>query len=546
MGRICVTTMRAMLLTLAAVAMAGLAVAGPPLDPQETSSAQIHGQVWKDLDGDGQPDNGEGDLAGWQIYLDLNGNGQCDVSEPTTTTNASGAYSFTALAAGTYTVAEVVKSGWRQTYPGTHAALAGQEPKPVPSPGELAINIADSPPTPPPVELRPVAQFDSQSVLLLDNVPTSTWTYGCSATSAGMLFGYYDRTGYNNMYTGPCNGGMCPMSNLGQGINAPIPRSCSIIATMRYFDGRATFGHVNDYWISTNSPGPDPFQGVRAEHTWGGCTADYMGTNQWKWDYNLNGTKDANIDGSTVYYSNTGGAKLYDYIPLPAYGLPQTELCHGLRLFAESRGYTVVENYTQLIDTVIEAGFSFANYMAEIDAGRPVLIQLVGHTMVGVGYEPVGNVVFVHDTWDNAAHVMTWGGSYGGMAHRAVTVIFVGRPGTNVVTLTEGAIDTGAWFGNQVIPKITVKCPSRGSVVTRGHNCGIHWTCAGNVGSYVSIRLYWNSSLKGLIKGRTANDGDYRWLVPATLPPGSHYRLKITSCAHSSIYSVGGYFRIRS
>jgi hypothetical protein len=39
----------------------------------------------------------------------------------------------------------------------------------------------------------------------LSNVPAFDWSYGCSATSAAMLFGYYDRSGYSNMYTGPTN-----------------------------------------------------------------------------------------------------------------------------------------------------------------------------------------------------------------------------------------------------------------------------------------------------------------------------------------------------
>ena len=33
----------------------------------------------------------------------------------------------------------------------------------------------------------------------LTGVPAFDWSYGCSATSAAMLFGYYDRTGYSNM-----------------------------------------------------------------------------------------------------------------------------------------------------------------------------------------------------------------------------------------------------------------------------------------------------------------------------------------------------------
>jgi len=255
----------------------------------------------------------------------------------------------------------------------------------------------------------------SQTAVMLGNVPTSSWTYGCSATSAGMLFGYYDRIGYSNMYTGPANGGVAPLTNLGN--------TCSLIATKNGFDGRTTNGHVDDYWVSYNSTGPDPWVGHWTEHTWGDCVADYMGTNQWKWDTDGNGSKDSNADGATTVWMYNSAAKLYDYTPPSSMGLPQTALCHGLRLFAESRGYTVLENYTQQIEERYTGGFSFEDYMAEIDAGCPVLIQLEGHTMLGVGYDASTELIYVHDTWGDYTASMTWGGSYSGMEQWGVTVL---------------------------------------------------------------------------------------------------------------------------
>jgi hypothetical protein len=296
----------------------------------------------------------------------------------------------------------------------------------------LGIMCMDSPPLPKAFAISAEPIGISQTAVALGNVPTSTWTYGCSATSAGMLFGYYDRTGYSNMYTGPANGGVAPLSDLGQGIGAPITGSCSLIATQNGFDGRVTPGHVDDYWISTNSTGPDPWVTAgRVEHTWGGCLADYMGTNQWKWDFGAPAGIDSNIDGGTTYFYDPSGAKLSDYTPPANQGLPQTELAHGLRLFAESRGYTVVSNYTQLTDNVAPSGtgFTFADFMAEIDAGRPVLLETegsnVGHTMLGYGYDANTTTVLLHDTWDNLSHSMTWTGSYSGynLEIQAVTVL---------------------------------------------------------------------------------------------------------------------------
>lgn len=254
------------------------------------------------------------------------------------------------------------------------------------------------------------------------SIPSSCWTYGCSATSAGMMFAYYDRNSHPNLYTGPANGGVCPLTNLGQGMGTPIAGSCSIIATMNGFDGRTSRGHVDDYWIDNDAEGPDPWEAHWTEHTWGGCTADFMGTSQWKWDNDGNGATEDNTDGATSLWSYDSASRLYDYVPPAENGLPQTGLCHGLRLFAESRGYTVVENYTQKVDARVTGGFSFADYKAEIDAGRPVMIQVTGHSMVGVGYADP-STVYLHDTWDNSLHSMTWGGSYEGRLHQAMTVL---------------------------------------------------------------------------------------------------------------------------
>ena len=189
---------------------------------------------------------------------------------------------------------------------------------------------------------RSVVRRLPETAVVLIGVPTSTWTYGCSATAAGMIFGYYDRNGYPDIYTGRAGRGVAPIRNIG--------KRTSLIASQKGRHGSREWGHVNDYWISYGRTGPDPWQTAsRSEHT-PDCIADFLGTNQWRWDYYGNdGRTDFNIDGSTsVWRYSTSGAKLYDYIPPASAGLPQTSLTHGLRLFAEWSGYTVLENYLQI------------------------------------------------------------------------------------------------------------------------------------------------------------------------------------------------------
>ncbi|MBD2169240.1 DUF4114 domain-containing protein [Calothrix membranacea FACHB-236] len=86
--------------------------------------ATISGQKFHDIDSDSVKDTNESGLAGWTIYLDTNQNGELDDSETSTQTDANGNYSFNDLVPGTYTVAEVMQSGWQQTFPGNSSVLA--------------------------------------------------------------------------------------------------------------------------------------------------------------------------------------------------------------------------------------------------------------------------------------------------------------------------------------------------------------------------------------------------------------------------------------
>ena len=271
----------------------------------------------------------------------------------------------------------------------------------------------------------------NKAVITLSKVPAFDWCYGCSATSAAMMAGYYDNNNYPNMYTGPTNGGVVPLnnSNWGQG-------ECPLSATHMGFDGLATRGHVDDYWIAYDDPGPDPYIiNAWTEHTHADCTADFMGTNQ---------SAKSNSDGGTLFYYYTNGAPLYDYTGCEP---DQRDGCHGMRLFFESRGYTVTNNYSQYIYGYNgnTQGITFDQYKAEIDAGRPVLIQVMGHTMLGFGYDDSNNLVYLHDTWDHSAHTMTWGGEYSGMTHYAATLVQLAppTPPTSPVSLAANFMNSG-------------------------------------------------------------------------------------------------------
>ena len=289
---------------------------------------------------------------------------------------------------------------------------------------------------PPEFYRAPVAAIPESDIAAgtktLPNVPAFDWSYGCSATSAAMMFGYYDNMGFPNIYTGPTNGGVMPMTNAAWGKG-----ECPLSATHQGKDGRTIKGHVDDYWIEYGSTAQDPFIGNWTEHAQGGCTGDYMGTNQ---------SSKSNNDGSTTFYFNSLGGRLYDYTGSEP---GRRDGCHGMKLFFESRGYTVNSNYSQYITGYNgnTQGFTFDDYKQEIDAGRPVLIQVEGHTMLGYGYNDTGTVVYLHDTWDYSSHQMTWGGTYSNppMQHYGVTVFVpVGEiVATHTLTVTRSGKGTG-------------------------------------------------------------------------------------------------------
>ncbi|PAY05921.1 hypothetical protein CK489_23540 [Bradyrhizobium sp. UFLA03-84] len=81
------------------------------------ASATITGSKLIDADGNLQTTGDETPRAGWTIYIDANNNNQLDSGELSTTTDANGQFTFTNLAAGTYTVREVLPAGWTQLAP---------------------------------------------------------------------------------------------------------------------------------------------------------------------------------------------------------------------------------------------------------------------------------------------------------------------------------------------------------------------------------------------------------------------------------------------
>ncbi|MFZ2414592.1 MAG: SdrD B-like domain-containing protein [Minisyncoccia bacterium] len=79
-----------------------------------TPTGDIAGYKYNDLNKDGNWDEQEPGLEGWNICIDGNKDGDCndDGDNLQTTTNQEGFYSFRTLSVGTYQICEVMKGGW--------------------------------------------------------------------------------------------------------------------------------------------------------------------------------------------------------------------------------------------------------------------------------------------------------------------------------------------------------------------------------------------------------------------------------------------------
>jgi hypothetical protein len=280
-------------------------------------------------------------------------------------------------------------------------------------------------------------------------VPAYNWVFGCSSVSGAMIAAYYDRNGFPNIYTGPTNGGVMPLDNSSwstwtDGYNT-YP-NLPLAASHQGVDGRRTQGSIDDYWFKYGSTAKDPYlSNGWSQHTWGDAIGDYMKTSQSTY---------SNTDGATWFWNYSSAS------PLPCSAMEtfssgmgwghisDFDGTYGRKLFYQARGYTVTDCYNQPTDNRYARGFSFAQYKSQIDAGQPVMLNLAGHTIVGVGYDDSNNTVFVHDTWDYNTHTMTWGSSYSGMQLQSVSIVNLQSPCTYSISPTIRSFSSNGGTGN--------------------------------------------------------------------------------------------------
>jgi len=282
----------------------------------------------------------------------------------------------------------------------------------------LTVSVINAPSKPEdPASIEKIETFPA-TAKKLSNVPAYSWVFGCSAVSGSMIAGYYDRISHFNMYTGPTNSGVTPLTDTAwptwsDGYDS-YPNN-PLIASHKGIDGRSTKGSIDDYWVESGDSGLDPYMtGSWTQHTWGTAIGDYMKTSQYYY---------GNTDGSTSFYNYTSSKDKLTCADMESYGIAQMDGTYGRKLFYQARGYAVSDCYSQKTDNTITGGFSFSNYVAEINAGNPVMLNLAGHTVVGMGYDTATKKVYIHDTWGNYTTSFTWGTSYSGRQLLSVSIV---------------------------------------------------------------------------------------------------------------------------
>ena len=331
----------------------------------------------------------------------------------------------------------------------------------------ISKNIVNGPSQPPVFRQpsRAAAATSASDGNRIPNFPSYSWVFGCGAVAGAMIAAHYDRHGYPNIYTGPTNNGLIPESDIlwptwNDGYRTYV--SNPLVASQIGVDGRAQRGSIENYWVQEESTADDPYiTNGWTQHTWGTALGDYTKTSQSAY---------GNADGDTFIWTLNDSNK-YHCNEMQEEAKEQ-DIAYGIKTFYETRGYNVTTCYNQKTDNQIENGFSLADYKAEIDAGRPVLIFLAGHFVVGYGYN--NSEIYIRDTWDSNLdniYTMTWGDEYAEMAMLAVSIIHL-EPVEEKIPLT--VAKSGDGFG-----RITSTPP--------GIDCGV--TCSASFTKGTTITL---------------------------------------------------------
>ncbi len=200
----------------------------------------------------------------------------------------------------------------------------------------------------------------NKSQVLIPNVPSYIWQHGCGPTALGMVVGYYDMLGFDDLIIGDASIQTDDVNNT--------------MANTEHYDD---YSFPEDYYPNLEQDNSE-LGGAHSSN----CIADFMETS-WSSEGN--------------YYGWSWSNKIDDAF----------------------RNYIQLQNSEYLTTTTYDMfdATSWANYKNEIDNNRPVVLLVdtdgnnsTDHFVTGIGYDEANLYYGIYDTWDNQIHWFEWRG----------------------------------------------------------------------------------------------------------------------------------------
>jgi hypothetical protein len=237
--------------------------------------------------------------------------------------------------------------------------------------GPVSAQQSTTGPVPPP-GLDPGWRTPVRAQVVIPDVPSYIWHHGCGPTALGMVVGYWDALGFPDLVAG-----------------SAVTQTAAVNAMIADDSGQAVCSqpdgdHYQDYSCPIdNAPGPlEPDRSELGGAHASNCLGDFMATsfssrnNYYGWSWF------ADVDDA-----------FEDYVAMISPEYVATTL---------SRSFSA---------------FPWADYKAEIDAGRPpvLLVDTDGdgstdHFVTGIGYDDTALEYGIYNTWDHSIHWYDWSG----------------------------------------------------------------------------------------------------------------------------------------
>ena len=253
-------------------------------------------------------------------------------------------------------------------------------------------------------------------VLLSGKMPEAEYMYGCVPTAMAMLLGYYDLYGYQGKDLSKIVDGKVALKSRGTDGNAydmdafdtvlgKLTASKEYVYRFYARDGVETTPEQELVYTFQ-----DDNKTLKTDE-WN-CLADYLGTGQfWRGADNLVSLV-SYCTLADLYNNHYSDVRITDGSTTRMVRYNDTTILPGLDLYVQSRGYQLDYEITGTFQVDVAGGsFTFNDYMKEIDSGRPVLISIQEHVMIGYGYNKKTQEIIFDDCY-KVDQRMKWGGTY--------------------------------------------------------------------------------------------------------------------------------------